>query len=225
MRTKLKTYVLIVSEFFQSKHPRKGESTHFYEKILKTTTEHDFYPCLCLNCGYLAMSNNFIDGEQIADTGDYEDPYCPHCQSQMLEEQSIKDFIEYYQLTDDIEEKLHTIRGNYELWKKRIDEVIAGKAILSIRGWIGKPYNSKQIEIARITKENNPGIQKVYIDIHCDESNIESSIRAKVEEKEVNASLLAKNDGLNIIDFSRWFFPDLTGCFTGGIIHFTGFRY
>lgn len=138
-----------------------------------------------------------------------------------------KDFQEYdfHRYYNETMLKGHTIRANYELWKKRIDEVIAGRAILSIRIWTGKPYNSKQIEIARITKENNPGIQKVYIDIHCDESNIESSIRAKVEEKEVDASLLAKNDGLNIVDFARWFFPDLTGCFTGGIIHFTGFRY
>ena len=30
-------------------------------------------------------------------------------------------------------DKKHTIRANYELWKKRIDEVNEGKAIISLR--------------------------------------------------------------------------------------------
>lgn len=40
--------------------------------------------------------------------------------------------------------KKHTIRGNYALWKKRFDEIAAGRAKLSLREWIGKPYCSKQ---------------------------------------------------------------------------------
>src|SRR3954469_18122827 len=43
--------------------------------------------------------------------------------------------------------KIHTIRGNYPFWSKRIDAINRGEAILSIRQWTGKPYNSPQIEI------------------------------------------------------------------------------
>ena len=56
--------------------------------------------------------------------------------------------------------KIHTIRANYPLWKKRIAEVERGEACLSIRQWTGKPYRSKQVEIARLTKEEGVGIQR-----------------------------------------------------------------
>ncbi len=53
--------------------------------------------------------------------------------------------------------KKTTIRGNYEYWGNIVDQVNAGKAILSIRYWTGSPYNyqkdgSKQKEFARCTK-------------------------------------------------------------------------
>ena len=35
--------------------------------------------------------------------------------------------------------KFHTIRANYELWKKRFEEIDAGRACLCIRQWTGKP--------------------------------------------------------------------------------------
>ena len=47
--------------------------------------------------------------------------------------------------------KLHTIRANFPLWEKRIKEIQNGHAVLSIRQWTGKPYLSKQVEIARLT--------------------------------------------------------------------------
>jgi len=40
--------------------------------------------------------------------------------------------------------KLHTVRANYKLWKKRIDEVNAGEAVLVVYEWEGKPYHSWQ---------------------------------------------------------------------------------
>ncbi|WP_233247057.1 hypothetical protein [Prevotella sp. oral taxon 376] len=58
-------------------------------------------------------------------------------------------------------EKIHTIRLNYPLWEKRIEEVQGGKAVLSIRQWAGKPGHSKQIEIARLTAKDGAGIQKL----------------------------------------------------------------
>ena len=55
--------------------------------------------------------------------------------------------------------KLHTIRANYALWLERFDEIEAGKACLCIRQWTGKPYCSKQVEIAVLTKEDGIGSQ------------------------------------------------------------------
>lgn len=57
-------------------------------------------------------------------------------------------------------EKRHTIRGNYKLWKHRIEQVKAGKAYLSLRYWTGKPYASKQTEFMRVYDAN---IQKIDI--------------------------------------------------------------
>lgn len=48
--------------------------------------------------------------------------------------------------------KTTTIRGNYDYWSNILDQVNAGKAILSIRYWIGKPYKSKQVEFSKCTK-------------------------------------------------------------------------
>lgn len=46
--------------------------------------------------------------------------------------------------------KLHTIRANYLLWKKRFEKIERGEACLSIRQWEGKPRRSKTVEIARL---------------------------------------------------------------------------
>lgn len=59
--------------------------------------------------------------------------------------------------------KYHTIRANYELWRKRFEQIERGEACLSIRQWTGKPYASKQIEIARLTKDDGIGLQKLTI--------------------------------------------------------------
>ena len=61
--------------------------------------------------------------------------------------------------------KLHTIRGNYERWERVFAEIYAGNACLSVRMWSGKPYRSKQIEIARLTKEDGIGVQMLEFSI------------------------------------------------------------
>ena len=58
-------------------------------------------------------------------------------------------------------DKIHTIRANYSLWEKRIKEIEAVKAILSIRVWEDKPYRSRQIELAMLSCIDNVGIQKI----------------------------------------------------------------
>lgn len=122
-------------------------------------------------------------------------------------------------------EKIHTIRGNYPLWEKRLNEVREGRAILSIRQWEGKPYNSKQIEIAKLTKVSCCGVQ--LISLH--KPNVDQ-IYWQINERKVKESFveIAKNDGLDIEDFRRWFIPKKDAkdfYFEGAIIHFIPFRY
>ena len=121
-------------------------------------------------------------------------------------------------------EKIHTIRGNYLLWQKRIREVQSGNAVVSIRQWEGKPYRSNQVEIARIDHSSGCGVQLISMGKpNKDEIywNVDS-MRTKERLDEV-----AKNDGLSCEDFCRWFFPDRIkkSHFIGAIIHFTPFRY
>lgn len=122
-------------------------------------------------------------------------------------------------------EKIHTISSNYELWLKRINEVNEGKAILSLREWSVLPYRSKQVEIQRLTKESGLGIQLLSMyKPNCDEIYWQID----VEKKDISLNEIAKNDGLDITDFRRWFFPYKTAknvSFEGAIIHFTPFRY
>ena len=107
--------------------------------------------------------------------------------------------------------KIHTIRSNYELWRKRAEEINSGRAVLSIRYWSEKPYRSKQVEICRLEKI---GLEKLYFE--------------KVGDYQMprltDLTTLAKNDGLSIQDFKDWFKGyDLSKPMA--IIHFTDFRY
>nr|DAW03017.1 MAG TPA: hypothetical protein [Caudoviricetes sp.] len=116
-------------------------------------------------------------------------------------------------------EKIHTIRANYELWSKRIKEVRAGRAVLSVRQWTGKPYASRQEEIARLTAENSVGIQKL-----CFPNRLTALVDYPERKLSVDFKLLAKNDGLSLADWCDWFrHYDLSKPLA--IIHFTNFRY
>jgi hypothetical protein len=108
--------------------------------------------------------------------------------------------------------KIHTIRGNYNLWSKRAKEINEGKAILSIRYWSGKPYNSKQIEIKQLQKV---GIEKLE-----DPTNF---VFAPIEGACIPWGDVAKNDGLSFEDFCDWF--KIKSKEPMAIIHFTNFRY
>lgn len=113
--------------------------------------------------------------------------------------------------------KIHTIRANYELWAKRIKEVQEGKAILSIRYWSGKPYNSKQVEVCQLDKDSGCGVQK----LEFLNSNIFDAV---TDITYLKTSELAKNDGLLLEDFKEWFRKyDLSKPMA--VIHFTSFRY
>lgn len=127
--------------------------------------------------------------------------------------------------------KKHTIRRNYELWKKRINEVNAGRAYLSLRFWIGRPYASKQHEFLRLEKAV---IQKIEIyneaRQYCVLENLPTSeMCARTGARLL--SVIAENDGLTLPDFLNWFFPRKRKpaepeIFTGGIIQFNAdFKY
>lgn len=118
--------------------------------------------------------------------------------------------------------KLHTIRANYELWKKRFEQIAAGKAVLSIRVWVGKPYGkgSTQREISRLTREDGIGIQKLRIYEH----EPLPVVYADRYTTPVDWQELAANDGLSLSDWREWF-KDCDLSQPLAIIHFTPFRY
>ena len=111
--------------------------------------------------------------------------------------------------------KKHTIRVNYELWKKRIDEVNKGKAYISLRQWSGLPYKSKQVEFKQLHK-GEVGIEKLQL------TPLGWFINDKVTKFEMKD--FASNDGLAFLDFVEWFkganfFKEMA------IIHFSTMRY
>lgn len=121
-----------------------------------------------------------------------------------------------------INEKIHTLRANYELWAKRFEKIMRGEACLSIRQWEGKPRRSKAIEIARLTKEDGIGLQKLTFDTKaiCPLCHPEIEGSTRIWQPET----IAANDGLYFVDWQCWFDKyDLSKPLA--IIHFTSFRY
>ena len=111
--------------------------------------------------------------------------------------------------------KKHTIRqGCTNNWDKRYQDIKDGKKYLSVREWLGRPYNSEQNEIMRF-----PMIGLQHIKITPGDSN------ALVDGKLVPLEEVAKNDCLSTEDFLNWFSTADGSPFTGVIIHFTKLRY
>ena len=127
--------------------------------------------------------------------------------------------------------KLHTIRENYPLWRKRFDEIEQGDACLSLREWTGKPYASKQIEIARLTDADGIGVQRLqFIPLNGDLGNFITSIDFRCHRMPEALNLaheLASKDGLTFADWKEWFFGNIKYDFRKplAIIHFTKVRY
>ncbi len=114
--------------------------------------------------------------------------------------------------------KKHTIRGNYELWEKRFEKINDGKAVLSVRYWSGKPYNSKQIESFVFDREDGIGIEKILFDDYLYSCKIED------DRFSFGSNMIAENDGLSPNDFENWF-KGYDFSKPMAIIHFTKFRY
>jgi len=125
-------------------------------------------------------------------------------------------------------EKIHTIRGSIELWQKRIEQVQKGEAVLSLRYWSGRPYNSPQVEFKVLTAADNIEMQQVYINL--DIPSIPAFYMSEYKSRDIDGFPLVgripENDGLSIVDFAQWFLKggyDLSKPMV--IIHFTNFRY
>lgn len=121
---------------------------------------------------------------------------------------------------ENFRKKRHTIRANYPLWTKRIAEVERGEACLSIRQWTDKPYRSKQVEIARLTKDDGVGIQRLSFpggDISAPIVNADKRVKLDLDE-------LSRNDGLSWSDWYSWF-KGYDFAQPMAIIHFTKFRH
>ena len=122
----------------------------------------------------------------------------------------------------DVAPKLHTIRANYPLWETRFKHIEAGKAILSVRQWTGKPYCSKQRVICNLTAADGIGLQQLRFARFSDGKTYLDS--AHVDGRFVQSQELAEHDGLDYPEWLAWFRSyDLTKPLA--IIHFTNFRY
>jgi len=124
--------------------------------------------------------------------------------------------------------KIHTIRGNYELWAKRMAEVQAGRAVIELFYWSGKPYHKDkngvgQVVFAKLDKDSGCGVQEIEFSEFG--SNVVFIWSDRIEDPAVEVQqTLARNDGLSHADFKEWFKKyDLSKPMA--IIHFTSFRY
>ena len=127
--------------------------------------------------------------------------------------------------------KIHTIRENYQLWEKRIKEVQAGRAVIELFYWSGKPYHKDekgigQVVFATLDKDSGCGVQAlIFPERHILDATVcGHEYPNPTWYKGVLSSELAKNDGLSIDDFKSWFKNyDLST--PKAIIQFTNFRY
>ena len=125
--------------------------------------------------------------------------------------------------------KLHTIRGNYPLWVKRMEKVHAGLAVIDICYWKlpGGRYTpgNELIPFVTLDKDSGCGVQKIefkpnhILAVHFDITQIDNYIFNPLFVQQ-----LSHNDGMTITEFRHWFKSyDLTKPMA--IIHFTAFRY
>lgn len=134
-------------------------------------------------------------------------------------------------------EKIHTIRGNYELWRKRFDKIEKGEAVLELYYHSGKPYHSKQITFKTLTRDDGIGLQSIiphlksknemlindFFEILTFETN-ENGHDSITHRNVFKINDLANNDGLSFPDFQEWFKKaDLSKPMA--LIHFTAYRY
>ena len=123
-------------------------------------------------------------------------------------------------------EKLHTIRGNYDLWAVNAEKMQTGNYVLSVRQWSGVPRRSKQREV--YNTDERIGVEHVTMKYSVDTDSIAVTVEDNVLS-EAQIEQLAKNDGTTVDDFKDWFFAKQRhkedAVFNGVIVHFTPLRY
>ena len=114
--------------------------------------------------------------------------------------------------------KLHTIRGNFEWWQRKAQQINAGEMDLSIRQWSGKPYRSQQVEVARLSHLEVQRFEAAY-------GSTDPQPRVWIDGCEVaDVEQVAHNDGLELAEWQEWFFKH-TNHFEGVVLQFTSFKY
>jgi hypothetical protein len=183
--------VITFSQKFQTKHPRKGEPTHFVEQILNQ-----------LGCDFQYQSFSYwtklvqLNHEKI--------------KSGKLTEKQIEDFILDLNFElDTSSKKLHTIRNG--------SRFSAGEKFTPAV-WSGKPYHSPQIifyDDIEVKAEYNFSIDAWGSDFRYNIYQMLEINGLKISGKgtethNMNAKLeeIAKNDGLSLEDFKAWFGTD-----------------
>lgn len=122
--------------------------------------------------------------------------------------------------------KLHTIRGNYDLWRVNADKMQSGNYLLSVSQWSSTPRQSKQREI--FNTDERIGVERITIAYSVATDTIEVSVEQQaLSQSEIVT--LAANEGLSLDDFIDWFFAkarhESDKTFSGVIVHFTPLRY
>lgn len=124
-------------------------------------------------------------------------------------------------------EKIHSLQGDYKLWSRRLREINAGKAVLSVREWKDKSNTGEPVELFSLSKEQLPGCQLLNITLFPDGNG--ETLLTEVDGKPLKCPLqqIAINEGLSLDDFKAWL--KLSGKKSKSvekvIIHFTPHRY
>ena len=128
----------------------------------------------------------------------------------------------------DLDPKIHTFRGNFPLWKKRIDEVLSGNAVIVLKYHTLGRYvkGNKQIEFVRLDKDSGVGVQEFLFGYESASFPTLITGERVITATMVGLNEVSENDGLLSNDFKEWFEKgdyDMNEAFA--CIHFTSFRY
>lgn len=108
--------------------------------------------------------------------------------------------------------KKGTIRGNYIRWLEIAYKLDEGTHILSLRYWSDKPYRSKQIEFARVSKID---IEEIFITNSV--NGFEITLNETYLYYPEKLALAHKEGFVQLEDFENWF-QQVT--FSGALIEF-----
>jgi len=135
--------------------------------------------------------------------------------------------------------KIHTCRKNFEYWKDKIEKLKAAGGVLSVREWVGKPYQkpgqntiidipAEDIDVQKLTLWKNKRMDYYAIEEIAPIHTV-YDWEAQVNGNIIPILVLASNDGLTVEDFKAWFLPvfeqEKADILDFAIIHFTKFRY